>query len=265
MLKSLSKEAEAIIENYLKLPFDNVNASVSAPYYNNQRASKRAAIPVMVGKGTPAEIVEEAEAAAIKKRIRLTDLAEDELKHFLVDHRLGVDCSGLSFHTLNAESQARGLGKLTDHIKFPLIKNPLRRFVVSNFRKSQNVSAATFAHEDNSREIKVSEVLPGDIICTVGPHKVTGEELPNHVIVVETVEYDDQQKVKAIHYINSIAWPADGNYGHGARRGVIEITNPEADLLDGSWQENGQTGEANYLYNREKNAGRVSLRRLNWF
>ena len=66
---------------------------------------------------------------AFKDKIDLGSLADENLRRFLVDHNLGVDCSALVYHILDAESKARGQGPLKKHLKFPNIKNPLRKLL----------------------------------------------------------------------------------------------------------------------------------------
>lgn len=260
MRKELSQESKNVIEGYLSLPFES--GQPNCPYFNNTRDRKRAGFAVQIGKGSPKEIIEEAQSYAIKERVDLDNLDQEALKIFLVNHKLGVDCSGMTYHILDAETKERGLGSLSSHVKLSLVTNPLRR-LLARFRNNQNVSAATFAHQDNSTEIGLKDVAPGDIITMIGPHQTTGEELPNHILLIEAVDYvNDEPQI--LHYVHSIAAPEEGVYGHGMRRGQIEITDLNGSLYDQSWLEDGTQNDDIYVYRREQNAGRSSLRHPNW-
>ena len=62
----LSPKAQQLIHNYLNLPFKGVNG-VRCPYFNNARLKQRGQLRVLVGKGTPGEIAEEAYIISVQK------------------------------------------------------------------------------------------------------------------------------------------------------------------------------------------------------
>src|SRR3989344_4173036 len=99
--KTLSKNALDVMEQYLHLPF--AKQHISCPYFNNKRSGIRGGLRALIGKGSPEEIAEEAKILAMKEHVLLNTLANDALKQFLVNHTIGIDCSGFVYHVLAAE------------------------------------------------------------------------------------------------------------------------------------------------------------------
>lgn len=252
-MNTLSPEAQKIIEQYLSLP---LGLGCQTPYYNNKRKKIRAGLRALIGKGRPEEIAEEAEMFSIRERIGIKKMASDDLKKFLVDHNLGIDCSGLAYHVLEAESIARTGKKLRGTVT-PW--NGFKRRLVHLFRPSENSGVSTFSHSQNSVAVSEADVRAGDFISIIG----TGPEKKyNHMVVVESVELSED--TKKITYVHSYMWPEDGIYGHGVRRGTIVIKN-NGPVISGIWTEKEKTGKDNYTFFSAKNAKDISLRRLRAF
>jgi hypothetical protein len=53
-----------------------------------------------------------------------------------------------------------------------------------------------------------------------------------------------------------MAWPSDGQYGHGVRQGKITIVNAEKTILDQDWSET-------YTFARAQKS-LTEIRRLRW-
>ena len=85
----------------------------------------------------------------------------------------------------------------------------------------------------------------------------------NHILVVHTVDYQNFVPTM-IHYTHSIAWPDDGQYGHGVRQGTIEILEPTKGITDQKWTEKGKTGAENPTYLRAK-ISKTEIRKLGWW
>ena len=68
----LSLKAQKLIDNYLSLPFPGVEGA-RCPYFNNAKLHARGQLRVLIGKGTPQEIVEEAKIISIQYRAGLFD------------------------------------------------------------------------------------------------------------------------------------------------------------------------------------------------
>lgn len=226
-MSSLSPQALEVIQKYFQLPFPG--KQISCPYFNNRRARLRGGLRAMIGKGSPEDIVEEATIFSLREKVDLNKLNNEELKKFLINHNLGIDCSGLVYHILDAEMQARGKGSLHKVLKRPWFKNPLRKFLVK-LRPIENTGVGTFHHEVNSFEIKLSEIQPGDMIIIMGAGL---KQDYNHVLLVESVN----SELGTLNYIHSFQYPTDGQYNHGVRQESITITDTNKNLLEQTWSE----------------------------
>jgi hypothetical protein len=89
----------------------------------------------------------------------------------------------------------------------------------------------------------------------------------NHILVIYQIEYQNFIPT-TLHYAHAIAWPTDGEFGHGLHKGIIEIINPEKDLFEQRWIELGKdslvNGDENYTFSRARKS-KTEIRRLNWF
>lgn len=253
MLRTLSPETLAIINSYLHLPFPDKD--ISCPYFNNRHSKVHAGLRVLIGKGTPQEIVDEATLFAFRQKVDFKKLSDEELKKFLVDHNLGIDCSGLVYSILDTEFKSQKKGSLKKYLKFPT-KNFLRKFII-RLRTIENTGVQTFADDKNSNVISLKDVQPGDFIIFLN----TMEKGFHHIVMIQAVEYDNTTP-KILFYTHSLHWQKDGKYAHGVRQGSIEITDIHASLLEQRWIEMGKQGEENETYLHAKSAERLELRRL---
>ncbi|OGH73747.1 MAG: hypothetical protein A3C90_01705 [Candidatus Magasanikbacteria bacterium RIFCSPHIGHO2_02_FULL_51_14] len=255
--KTLSQAAFSIFNAYLHLPFPG--RDVSCPYFNNRRIKVRAGLRATIGKGTPQEIVDEAEIYALKEKIALDDLNNNALKRFLVDRNLGIDCSALAYHTLDAESRANRKGPLKKHLSFPYVKNPLRK-LLARIRTVENVSVQTLAHEKNSRTIELKNISPGDLIVILDAGLDNSRD---HVLLVHRVLYEEHHAhPQLIEYTHSFQWRSNGKYGHGVRQGRIEIVDISKPILEQRWVENEKEGEENETHRYAKRAQEMLVKRL---
>jgi len=187
----------------------------------------RAGLRVLIGKGSMEDIVDEATLIALREKIDLKKLDAQELKKFLVDSHLGIDCSGLAYYVLDAELKSRGLGGLNKYLKFPFITNPFRK-LLTLLRPIESAGVRTFAHDHNSIEVKLSDIKPGDFIVILG----AGDNHDrNHILIVHEITDD------TIKYTHSMQWPSDGAYNHGVRQSEIEITDKNKNILEQIWFE----------------------------
>ncbi len=253
--KTLSEQAQKIINGYLHLPIPG--HGVICPYYNNRRSNIRAGLRAIIGKGTPEDIAEEASIVALREKQNLHKMDDVTLKAFLVYHKLGIDCSGFYYHVIEAELQTQGLGSLHKHLKFPYIKNPLRKLLII-FRPVEHAGVRTLSHEKNAVEIKISDVMPGDMITMIGTG--TNQNF-NHMLLVHQVDWENNQ-TKIIHYPHSFAWSSDGQNGHGIKQGQIEITNLHKNILEQIWIENFKTGADNETFKHAQMAQEIKIKRL---
>lgn len=254
MQKELSPPAKEIIHAYLNLHIGS--DSCNAPYFNNRTTGIRGGLAVQVGKGSPQEITDEASLIAAKKRIDISGFDAKSAKQFLVDQKLGIDCSGFTFHVLNAEVQARTGKTLAKTITFPLITNVIKR-ILAKHAPVTRTGTRSLAHDANSSEIPLADVQTGDMIIMLGygPKKDR-----DHVSVVESVEAEANTII--VHYIHSLAWDSDGKYNHGVRRGTITIADSSKPLTEAVWEEQGATGNKNQTLKNAQNAQYLGIRRL---
>ena len=270
--KTLSQHALSVIDQYLH--FKAGTAVCSVPYFNNKVTVKRGALRAYGGKGSPQDIFVEVQEIAIKKRISLsvvvgssTAFADESLKKVLVENNLGIDCSGFAYYILNAESQESGKGSLDRHLSFIKCVGMIAKIRCS-LRPIENCDVATLANDTNSRVMSAKEIQPGDFISLLSTadaqaekgHSQTAQR--DHILVIHQVEYQNFIPTK-IHYSHAIAYPEDGIYGSGIRQGLIEILDPEKDLLEQKWIEEGKEGSENRLFMRAKSS-QTEVRRLKW-
>jgi hypothetical protein len=255
--KLLRVEALAVINQYQN--FNIGSAVCSIPYFNNSHMRLRGGLRAQVGKGDPKDILEEAGHIAIPRKINLKALDSMTLKKFLVDNNIGIDCSGFAYYVLDAESKARGKGSLRSHITF-INGSGIIRKILNKLYPEKNVGAITLADNKNSSVIALHEVEAGDIITMIGD---LNSKIRDHVIIIHEVERRDGVP-SLLHYTHSIAWPQDGEYGHGVRQGTIKITDAEKPLTEQEWIEANATGIDNYTLTRARES-KTEIRRLNWF
>ncbi len=255
MIKTLSKEAQTIIQNYLHLPFPGLD--VSCPYYNNRRQQVRGALRVLVGKGSVADIVDEAMILSLKHRIVLDALNNEQMKQFLVDHHIGIDCSGLAYYILDAELRAKKLGPLKHHLSFPKTANPFR-LLLRNLRTVENTSVDVLYNQKNSVEVPLSAMQPGDMIIMKGTGR---DHTMNHVLVVHEVAYENNAP-KVVSYTHTLQWSADGKYHHGVRQGAISITDIHKSILEQIWNEQNKIGVENETFLHAQLSQELVIKRL---
>lgn len=246
--KTLSPRALAVIDQYKN--FTVGKASCSVPYFNNKTVGARAALRTYVGKGSPKEIHEEVTGNLIKEHVSLDVLSAESLKKYMTDKKIGIDCSGLAYYILNAESEERGKGHLDKHIHFINAGGFLRR-IRSALRPVENCGVKTLANDRNSKLVALKDAQPGDMLIMI-----TNENERDHILVIHQIEYQNFLPAK-LHYTHTIAYPEDGIYGTGLRQGTIEIVDPEKGVVDAVWSETS-------LFTKLKDY-KVELRRLNCF
>lgn len=263
----LSPKAEQIIHDYFNLPFRGI-AGVRAPYFNNTRQRERGQLRALVGKGTPQEIVEEAKIISIQYHAGLFDrqgdcclydahtgkpVTPDDLRRFLIDRQLGIDCSGFVTQALLAHfRETKGIN-FTKKITIIPPGKIIRR-LIARLRPVENLSVAVYASDANSAPIRnIREIKPGDLVIMLktGPRRER-----DHILLITDVPGD------AIYYAHARAWSREGKYGHGVARGIITITKPTGALIEQTWSELGFVNEQNETYLEAKNAETLAVKRL---
>ena len=186
-------------------------------------------------------------------------IKRNDLRKFMMDKKIGVDCSGLAYHILNKESAERGLEGLSKKIKFVRAKS-LTRKIVARLRPARNIDVQTLSDDENSKEIPLSAIRPGDFIAILSKNK---EKEFNHILVVVSALYE-RGIAKKFTYIHSIEWKEEKDE-NGVRFGQVYVTSATNSLESQDWVEKERHGDKNPTLLKVKSAESVSLRRLNWF
>lgn len=272
-IRMLSPRANQMIESYCNLPFPDI-AGVRVPYFNNAKAGRRAELRALIGKGSPEEIVEEAQILSLQYNAGIFDktghccrhnqhtgetVTADDIRHFLVDHNLGIECSGFVTHVLDAHYlETRGF-KVSPKLHSASRANVLR-YLITRLRPVENISVRTYADNRNSalvlgsiQPFKYENIQSGDLVIMLatGPGKKR-----NHILLVTKVDE------RGLSYVHARAWSREGLYGHGVSRGEIIFSQPQESLLAQTWTEQGYSGRDNETYAEAQNASTVEIRRL---
>lgn len=262
----LSPGAQKILNEYLNLPFPGVDG-VRCPYFNNARLRQRAQLRVLVGKGTPKEIVEEAQIISLQYHAGLFDktgacclhgehehkVVPEEIRKFLIDHNLGIECSGFVTQILRAHfKETKSVDIAQKFFKVP-VKNFLR-FVISKLRPIENISVKTYSDDRNTKVVKsLQDIQVGDVIVLLGIKTDSGR---NHILLI-TENLNDK-----IKYVHARTWVSEGKYGHGVAEGEIEVIKPAGNLIEQNWLELGKSGNENETLREALAADSVEVRRI---
>lgn len=255
--RRLTDQTFSLIDTYLN--FKVGSAVTNIPYFNNRKQAKRASLRAEVGKGSPREILDEVSLLTLRDKITVDAFTNDTFKKFLVENDIGIDCSGLAYYILASEARARDKHQLDRLLSYPLARGLFRK-IKAHFYPVENTDVATFAHDKNSHIIEIKDAAPGDIITMESDD---ASPLRNHILVIHQIEYQNFVPI-TLHYTHSIAWPSDGEYGHGVRQGIIDIVDSTKPLTEQRWIENNTTDTQNYTLARAK-ASKTALRRIKGF
>ncbi len=275
----LSPKAQKLINDYLSLPFPGL-AGVRCPYFVNARVDHRGALRSLIGKGTPAEIVEEAKIISIQYHHGIFDhdgeccffhreadvnetMKTETIRKFLIDNQLGVDCSGLVTNILRAHF----LETKKIDIAQKFIKNISAGFfrkIIMRLRPVESIGVRSgYANEKNTEKLDndYSKIQAGDVVVMLetGP-----QNKRNHILLITDC---DGQK---INYIHSRAWSSEGQYGHGVNMGEIKIVAPGHGLFAQEWHEKSPAvsgdlfhqANANETFTEAQRARVLEIRRI---
>src|SRR3989344_7608981 len=113
------ENAQSIVKTLSKEALEVLKAYEGVPYYNNAHKKVRLGLRALIGKGTPEEVSDEALLYSLREKVDLKTLTPELRKKFLIEHNIGIDCSGLAYHVLDAENKARDKGSLAGHLHYP--------------------------------------------------------------------------------------------------------------------------------------------------
>lgn len=270
----LSASAQKMIHDYLNLPFTGL-AGIRAPYFNNARVGRRGELRALVGKGTPHEIVEEAKIASLQYHAGFFDksgncclhnehtgaeVTAEDIRRFLIEHNLGVECSGFVTHVLRAHFEEVKKIDIVHRLAICPTQKFWRR-IICQLRPVENSNVQVYADDRNTDLVasdamgwNYSAIQPADlmILLNVAPH-----DNRNHVMLITDVTD------KRLAYVHARAWASEGRFEHGVAEGEIRIVDANKGLLEQEWMELNKNGNENETWIEAKNAKVLEIRRIN--
>lgn len=219
----IPQSVKTLAHEYLNLNINGCN--VRTPYYRNVKRI-RAELRSLVGKGLPAEIIEE---TLIYSKLRGFDLkgkSEFEIREFMASQGIGIDCSGFVAHLYDRWLRSSNKGSITSNLKFS--NNTFYRKFVRKLRPIENISADDLTNYDNCIKIELNQTEPGDLI------RMKGVKHGDHLAIIYSVSTDEAGQIIEITYIHSSPAYQSEN---GVKFGQIEITDPNGELKDQQWNE----------------------------
>jgi hypothetical protein len=228
MVKKLPEEVQKFIDRYFAL--DVAGKKVICPYFMNIGGIFKDS--VMAGKGDPLEI--EAKAADIFSHISLVDKSEEFIRTEMLDHGLGVDCSGLVYQILNKWLRdVANKGEFKDYLPKQKTFNP-RKMVSRLLKPQSSVNADMLTSEPISTKVEIKDIQPGDMIRTRGG---------KHILFITEVEYNADKTPKTLTFVNSTTY----YIRNGMRYGKIHL-NHELNLSTSTWDDNDPGEATNFAY-----------------
>ena len=152
VIQILPPKTSSLLNKYLQLPFRTTK--IACPYWVND-LGKGIRGPFS-GKGTPRQIVSASYKKAKKFKIDLDGLNRRELKKFMEDNRIGLDCSGFVFHLLNMFDKEKGGNGISNKY--------LKNTKIPSWRASWKINAEKLSSGEFTRKIRMKDAMPGDII-----------------------------------------------------------------------------------------------------
>ncbi|MBN2015529.1 hypothetical protein JW766_01735 [Candidatus Dojkabacteria bacterium] len=231
MIEKIPEAAQNMIDRYFNLPLNG--KKVRSPYYISiKKFRQRMGLRVLIGKGSPEEIVQE---SLIYEKLRGVDfnfMTVEEIREFLVKRRIGIDCSGFVVHVLNAWLRGKKKKNLCNYLKFP--KESLYRKIARLLRPIENISAEQLTSDLNTTPVKnLNNIRTGDLIRSKLPKR--SEKLLDRFHVMLIIEVDRTNgKVNSFKYAHSTRGYDDA---HGTRTGEVIVKNASKPLCGQEWSD----------------------------
>ncbi|MEI7578795.1 MAG: hypothetical protein WCJ58_02015 [bacterium] len=232
---AVSAGAQKVINEFQELHF--YEKKVLCPYFMNIR-KQRGGLRVLVGKGDPGEIVREVIVWAKVKHFDLQKANPDQIRIFMINQNIGIDCSGFITHVINYWLHEQGDKPL---IKSLVFKNndPISR-LKRLLRPVENIGANLITAEDNCEKIEqVKDIAPGDLIRLKGRLKNS-----HHVMLVFSVTKENEL-VKEFQLVESTK---DYGKGNGIRFSKVIITDQNLGLKEQTWTDIDPETQRNWTY-----------------
>ena len=172
-MKTVPQEVKFLINHYFNLKING--KTVKTPYHINVK-HVRAELRSLVGKGSPEEIESELNIFAKLRNFNLQKASKEEIREFMQKEGIGIDCSGLVSHILNAWLKAERKGSLASNITFP--KLPLFKKIAIFIRPIENINANLLTNKENTIPVELKDVQIGDLI------RLKGLKRGDHIAIV---------------------------------------------------------------------------------
>lgn len=197
---------------------------VPTPYRRNEIGSFQKPGPEFQGKSSPQVLTKTAQKLAKEQNYDLHQASVEEIRAFMKENKLGIDCSGFAYRILNYLVQ-KVKGKLLTGFGLPHVG----RTNVAKLTSDEFTKPVHYIHQ----------IQPGDIIKLNG-----GENIPHCMVVLE-------KNGKEITYAHS----SSESKQDGVNLGKIKVIDPQKPLSDQVWLE-----KFNHMEYNEKNGD--GIRRL---
>jgi len=221
---SLPDAGFKVIDAFIHLPLGG--KVVPCPYHMNVR-KERVGLRVLVGKGDPMEIIQEVKIWSKIKDFDLNKATISQIREFMIDRSIGIDCSGFIVHVLGyviSKFLKKKLAKILVYEKSDLL-SILRR----KLRPIENIGANTLTNLKNCDPITdMNKMLPGDFIRSKGKLKNS-----HHILLITKVIKQDGFVIE-VEYVHSSKNYEEEN---GVKFGRIQITDLSKPLEKQNWLE----------------------------
>jgi hypothetical protein len=222
----LPKTVAELIDGYLNMTIEG--KIFACPYYRN--GGKKLAHPSLAGKGTPDQIISLLVTTAHTYSFDIANSTTDQIREFMINNEIGVDCSGLTVRLIDEFLKANNKPSITKVIKKP--KNLYRRLIFL-LRPYSNISARSLSNLDNCDPIELKDIKVGDFIRCKGVPK--GE----HILFVTRVN-TESDTIKSFEYIQSTSKYGNAN---GIRMGQVIIKDINLPLTKQEWTDKDTDGK----------------------
>lgn len=238
------------IQKYLNLKiYDKL---VPTPYYINY--SRKKDLRVMVGKGTAEEIEMEFKIWAKVKNFDAKSSTVKEIRLFMSEIGLGIDCSGFVVHVLNNYLLRTKKQRIWKYFKLPKSYSWYLK-IGYLLRSAEKLGVNIITNKDNSTNVHLKEVKILDLI------KSTGKKLnSDHIMLITNIIKNSKNDLpELIEYYHSSPYYGEEN---GVKKGLIKIKDINKPLEEQEWLEKDENGLCHTLEGYLMDKTNNGIRRL---
>lgn len=241
-------KVQNFVNSYFELKLGN--KIVACPYYRN--SEKKKDLRALMGKGTPEEIETEAKIWEKAKKVDFTKMSTEQIREFLIDRNIGIDCSGFVAHTINYYYKLKNHKPVWSKIYTP--RHGFLNWLKYKLRPVEKIGADLLTSHQNAIAIDLKDVRAGDVVRLKWKKRNS-----HHILLIYEVKRDIEGKVTKLVYKHSTPYYDKLN---GVKTAEIIITDETLPLEKQKWTEVDEHGVnftfEGYLVQPEDNG----LRRL---